>query len=111
ARRESHYGATVSDHPKAERWNFSMDTEEYWYSRLGRRFRIGKDEIASRAEHWLIDRLGASPEIRPLRDDPRISGLDYGDLDHHHGTRSRAEDPRLALEYNAMMLVAGELVD
>lgn len=105
------YGPDLDGAGSAERWNFGMDTEDAWFRNLGEQFKLSKGEIAFRAERWLIDRLGESPEMEPRRGDVRIESLDYGLIDNHHGSNPRVETPRLTLEYNALQLVAGELAD
>ena len=111
AERDSHYGAHETTTPGAERWHFDMDTDSYWFSRLGEHFQISSADVGFRAERWLIDRLGETPEPEPRWGDVRVSGVDYGARDNHHGSRPRIEEPRLTLEYNALHLVAGELID
>jgi len=93
------------------RWKFDMDTESYWFDIAGQVFRVGPGDFATRAERWLIDVLGESPERESWRSDPRIAERDYADINHHHGSLPRLESPSLALEYAAMHLVAGELLD
>jgi hypothetical protein len=98
------------DHESA-RWHFDMDTESYWFDFAGQMFRVGPGEVATRAERWLIDVLGESPERDSWRKDPRIAEREYAEINHHHGSLPRLESASLALEYAAMHLVAGELVD
>lgn len=110
--RESLYAAArPPDDEAGDRWHFDMDTESYWFSFLGRRFGLHESAIASRAETWLIDRLALSPDTDAGRDDSRLERLDYSAFGHHHGSVPRAESGRLAMEYHAMLLVAGELAD
>lgn len=110
AERGHHYNVRYGDYHQSEDWNFSLDVDDTWFSRLGEKFGKGKNEIAELARRWLIDVLGESYQSLPIRDDLRISQLDYGDLDLHHNSEPRAESVRVALEYYAMHLVAGELV-
>jgi hypothetical protein len=105
------YGLELEGAGSAKRWRFGMDTEDAWFQHLGEQFKLNKGEIAHRAERWLIDRLGESPEMEPRRGDVRIESLEYGLIDNHHGSNPRVETPRLTLEYNALQLVAGELAD
>jgi hypothetical protein len=92
-----------------ERFHFdSMDTLPNVYGPFGERFGLTVDEVAERAEAWIIDRLG----LTDLRvDDPRLQAMDYSARDNHHGSSPRGEDWRQMLEEHALQLVAGELCD
>jgi hypothetical protein len=94
---------------ETERFNFdSMDTLPYVYGPFGERFGLTVDEVAERAEAWIIDRLG----LADLRvDDPRLQAMDFSARDNHHGSSPRGEDWRQMLEEHALQLVAGELCD
>lgn len=87
-----------------------MDTLPYWYTPLGRRFDLGGDEIADLAEKWICDRWGffgrhAAESQRKRRD------RDWHLTRNDHGSLPIIEDGRTYLEYHAMLLVAGELID
>jgi hypothetical protein len=111
ATRGTHGAAWSHDEHGTERWHFSYDTERYWYGTLGERFSKSAGDIARRAEHWLIDVLGVQPTDKSRREDPRLNSLEYYEFDNSHGSQPRVESARLASEYHAMLLVAGELVD
>lgn len=87
-----------------------LDTLPYWYTPLGRRFNLGGDEIATLAENWICDRWGFFGRNVPQ---PKKRGRDR---DWHlatngHGSLPIIEEGRTYLEYHAMLLVAGELID
>lgn len=93
------------------RFDFNpMDTLPYWYTHLGRRFNLGGDEIATLAENWICDRWGFYgrnvPKLSKRRRD-RDSHL----AGHYKESLPVIEDGRTYLEYHAMLLVAGELID
>lgn len=93
------------------RFDFNpMDTLPYWYTPLGRRFNLGGDEIATLAEKWICDRWGFFghnvPQPRKKRRD-----RDWHLATNDHGSLPVIEEGRTYLEYHAMLLVAGELVD
>lgn len=111
AKRESHHVFGRGSHRTSRRWNFGMDIEEYWHAALAGTFGLTGADVAEAAETWLIDRLGESPEIADRPEDVRFKWLDYSATDTHHGSLTRAETHWLALEYNSLQLVAGELID
>jgi len=88
----------------------SIDTLPYWYSPLGRRFNLGGDEIATLAEKWICDRWGFFGRNVPQ---PRRRGRDrdWHLATNDHGSLPVIEEGRTYLEYHAMLLVAGELID
>lgn len=93
------------------RFDFNpMDTLPYWYSPLGRRFNLGGDEIAILAEKWICDRWGFFgrnvPQPRKRRRD-----REWHLATNDHGSLPVIEEGRTYLEYHAMLLVAGELID
>lgn len=111
ARKQSHHLGGGGPRRTESRWPFGMDTEDYWYAGLARRFDVGAATVAEAAERWLIDRLGESPQAGGRGEDTRIEDIDYSLRTNHHGSRPAVETRRTALEYHAMHLVAGELLD
>jgi hypothetical protein len=109
--REDWFHRTGSGHRNydTERFHFdSMDTLPYVYGPFGKRFGLTVDEVAERAEGWIIDRLG----LTDLRiDDPRLQAMDFTARHNRHGSSPRGEDWRQMLEEHALQLVAGELCD
>jgi hypothetical protein len=89
----------------------SMDTLPYWYAPLGRRFGINADAVAAQAETWICDRWGIfgnqAWEVRRRR----FSDRDWGLASNRHGSLPTIESYQLYLEYHAMHLVAGQLID
>lgn len=105
-------GRHLSDTRSHEgRFDFNaLDTLPYWYAPLGRRFNLGGDEVAVLAENWICDRWGFFG-----RNVPQPGGRRH-DRDWHltrndHGSLPIIEEGRTYLEYHAMLLVAGELID
>lgn len=93
------------------RFDFNpMDTLPYWYSPLGRRFNLGGDEIATLAENWICDQWGFFKQKRPQFSKKR-SDRDWHLATNDHGSLPVIEEGRTYLEYHAMLLVAGELID
>lgn len=93
------------------RFDFNpLDTLPYWYAPLGRRFALGGDDIAALAESWLCDRWGffgwnvTQPRKSRQNRDWHLTRNDHGSL-------PIIEEGKTYLEYHAMLLVAGELVD
>jgi hypothetical protein len=89
----------------------SMDTLPYWFGPLGQVFDRGSQEIADRAEVWIVDRLGFTNDDwwrdqRELRREGR-----WQEMHNDHGTIPVLEAFRIYLEYHSMLLVAGEIVD
>lgn len=105
------YGRGGSGDGDQLRLQYGIDTLPYWFGPLGVRFAVGVDEVASMAEAWIIDELGAQGERDSNRDDPRLGLLDWGDYSDRQGSLPRAETPRLTFDYHAMLLVAGQLAD
>lgn len=94
------------------RYDFDgMDTIPYWYAPVASIFDIPVDEIADRAERWILDTWGFGrddwrTDARELRDE-RVSER----MSHRHGSIPPEESLRLYLEHHAMMVTAGELLD
>jgi hypothetical protein len=88
-----------------------MDTIPYWYAPLARVFGVEVDAIAERAERWILDEWSRSEDdwmtdARELRDE-----RSYRQMHNDHGSIPPEENLRLYLEYHAMLVTAGELVD
>jgi hypothetical protein len=88
-----------------------MDVEQYWFGSLGQYFREPQNDMLRRGERCIVDVLEVPTAIRPRRDDARIANVEYAEIDTHHGSSPTVEDRRTAVEYCALMLAAGELVD
>lgn len=111
AERRSHHGRTGSGNRGLERLHFGIDTLPYWYGPLGARFGLGPDDVARLAEEWIIDRLALAGLRSSDERDPRLANLDYSEFSDHHGTLPRVESAQLTIDYHAMLLVAGALLD
>ena len=93
------------------RFDFNpMDTLPYWYTPLGRRFNLCGDEIATLAEKWICDRWGFFGH-NVLQSRKRHRDRDWHLATNGHGSLPVIEEGRTYLEYHAMLLVAGELID
>jgi hypothetical protein len=95
-------------------WRFRldpMDTLPYWYAPLAHVFGAEVEDVARRAERWIVDEWGRSDDDwlwdrRELRDEGS-----YEQMSNGHGRVPPVEGLRVYLEYHAMFLAAGELVD
>lgn len=93
------------------RFDFNtLDTLPYWYAPLGRRFNLGGDEVAVLAENWICDRWGFFGHHVP-QPGGRRHDRDWHLTRNDHGSLPIIEEGRTYLEYHAMLLVAGELID
>jgi len=113
ARREpgSNHTADAGDRD-ITRFHFdTLDTTRYWYEPLARVFGISADEITRRADTWVTDRWGRTHQ--ECYHDPRVlhHEHDYHLVRNDHGSRPIIETLRTYLEYHAMLVVAGELID
>ncbi|MDQ4144432.1 MAG: hypothetical protein M3198_11935 [Actinomycetota bacterium] len=89
----------------------TMDTTRYWYEPLGQVFGMPTGEIVRRADRWVTDVWGRTND--ECRSDPR---RDRDDYDWHLVRNDHGEQPLVELldsylEYHAMLVVAGELLD
>lgn len=87
-----------------------MDTIPYWYEPLANVFGVDTSEVVKLADAWVVDEMGASEAT--WWNDPRelIEGA-YHDTRNDHGSMPRIEIMRTYLEFHAMQIVAGRLVD
>lgn len=88
-----------------------MNTIPYWYEPLGQHFGLDGHDIADRAEPWIVDVFGFTQkdtwnDRRELRDRNSLS-----DNMNDHGSMPSRESLQHHLEFHAMLLVAGQLVD
>jgi hypothetical protein len=100
------------DRREARRFHFNaMDTIPYWYAPFAERFGLTAQDIIVRAERWIVDEFGFSDDL--VRHERDAAGVRYRWEETHndHGSLPRVEDLRTYLEYHAMLLVGGELVD
>ncbi|MGW7307266.1 NACHT domain-containing protein [Streptomyces sp. NPDC054835] len=89
----------------------ATDTLPYWFTPLAQVFEIGVEDVSERAERWIVDEWQLSEDdwmtdVRELRDEETA-----GRMMHRHGVIPPEESLQLYMEYHAMMLAAGELVD
>jgi hypothetical protein len=88
-----------------------MDTTRYWYEPLARVFALPTDDITRRADRWVTDQWGRTDE-ECRRDTRRLRHeRDWYLLRNDHGSSPFIETLRTYLEYHAMLVVAGELID
>ena len=88
-----------------------LDTIRYWFDPLGDVFGITAHDVELRADQWVTDQLGYDNNI--VRADRPTFGnrYNYRDYNNDHGIQPRVENLRTHLEWHAMFLVAGELID
>lgn len=89
----------------------ATDTLPYWFTPLARVFGVDVADVSERAERWIVDEWQLSTDdwmtdVRELRDEGTA-----GRMMHRHGSIPPEEGLHLYMEYHAMMLAAGELVD
>jgi hypothetical protein len=110
-RRERRHARVPNDRETGWRFDFdSWDTLHYWYEPLADVFGVPQAEVTRRAERWIVDVWKANNDSwwtdpRELRDNS------YRYTHNDHGTTPRIEIMRTYLEYHAMQLAAGEMVD
>ena len=93
----------------SERFHFGMtDTLPYIYGPFGARFGLDVEEICTRAETWILDRLGLADQDGR---DPRLDRYHHNASYATHGALPRVESWHEMLETHALQLVAGELCD
>ena len=94
------------------RFNFdSLDTTRYWYAPLAQVFGIAADEITRRADRWVTDVWGRTTDETYHEGRRQRYEREWHLTHNDHGTRPLIETLRTYLEYHAMLVVAGELVD
>ena len=99
------------DRPGA-RFRFdSMDTIPYWYEPLGKLFGLSAQDVANKAERWIVDEFGFDTETVNKKGAILRDRYEWEQLMNDHGAQPAIEDLRTYLEYHAMLLVAGELLD
>ena len=106
---------SIDDHQSDsddDRYYFGLDLPDYWFSPLGRAFGISSKEIERRVlkvvrSKWQEAAAGAWVE------DPRWKAGLYEGMDTHHsqGGYPRTENLSFYHAYNAMMELAGDLID
>ncbi|HVM34087.1 MAG TPA: hypothetical protein VM784_01960 [Actinomycetota bacterium] len=100
------------DRRESPRFHFNpMDTVPYWYEPLAERFGLRARDIIVRAERWIVDEFGFSDDMVRQERDALGSRYRWQDTHNDRGSLPRIEDFRTYLEYHAMLLVGGELVD
>jgi hypothetical protein len=105
-------GGGRSDGRENARFHFDMmDILPYWYEPFGRVFGLGTDEVAARAEHWIVDVLAFSvDEVRAesMEKDRRYR---WEQTHNDHGSHAPVEDLRSYAQYHGLQLAAGALID
>lgn len=89
----------------------SMDTMPYWFEPLGRVFDRGAHEVADRAEGWIVDRLGFTDKDWWTDQRELSREAQWQEMRNDHGSIPVLETLHSYLEYHAMLLAAGEIVD
>ncbi|OHV47811.1 hypothetical protein BCD48_17525 [Pseudofrankia sp. BMG5.36] len=110
--RSAHHEGSDRRVSASRRYDFDeLDTLPYWFGPLARVFDVPVDTVAEFAEDWIVDRerLGQEDwyaDARELRDE-----RNWERTTHRQGALPPEESLRLYLEYHAMMVAAGQLVD
>ena len=89
----------------------STDTIPYWFDPLAHVFGINTREIETHADRWITTILGYDNETVRADRERFWSRFDYGDISNNHGAQPRVEDLQTYLEWHAMFLSAGQLID
>ncbi|MPR31822.1 hypothetical protein [Salmonirosea aquatica] len=94
----------------AERFHFDpFDVEDYWFRRLGDVFCQTSGTIATLAEKWICDRWNFAEDDCNKNWD-YLNRYEYG-LTHFHKSEAIVDSLKTYLTQNALMCVAGELVN
>jgi hypothetical protein len=95
---------------KAGRFSFPFDVPEYWFAALARVFDVGNDEVAERAEKWIVDKWGYTDG--DWWKDPRELGGRYERrlATRHQSGAPEVETLHIYLAYHAMLCAAGEMI-
>jgi len=89
----------------------TMDTVRYWYQHLAELFALPTAEIVQRADRWITEVWGRTNEECTL-DLGRLAARNSWQLmSNDHGSDPTVENLQTYLEYHAMLVVAGELLD
>jgi hypothetical protein len=89
-----------------------MDTIPYWYRPLAERVGLPTEEIVQRALQWIEDRFGFNQANTGKEHDlAQVPRYEWSDHYTRQGAIPPVEDLDSYLEYHAMLLVAGELLD
>jgi hypothetical protein len=89
-----------------------MDVVPYWYTPLAEAFDgVGLADVMRRADTWISDRWGRSSD--ETWRDPRVHQHEHswGLISADHGSLPIVETLQKYLEYHALQMVAGELLD
>lgn len=89
----------------------SMDTVPYWYEPFARIFGVTTNQVVRMADAWVTDKWGFSNDDH--RNDPRRrdSDNDWYLTSNRQGSMPLVESTGMYIEYHALQVVAGELVD
>lgn len=88
----------------------TVDTLPYWFRPLGEVFGLTSAEVAERAEEWICDRWGYQ-DVDQMADARRLQDSRYEDTSNRHGSVPTVETLHTYLEFNAMLCVAGALIE
>lgn len=95
---------------KARRFSFPFDVPEYWFAALARVFDVGNNEVAERAEKWIVDKWGYT-DGDWWQDYRELGGRYERRLATRHQSGAPAvETLHIYLAYHAMLCAAGEMI-
>ena len=101
-----------TDRRENARFHFDMmDILPYWYEPFGRVFGLGAEEVAERAEHWIVDVLAFSDDEVRTESKEKDSRYRWERTQNDHGSAAQVEDLRSYAQYHGLQLAAGALID
>jgi hypothetical protein len=91
----------------------TMDTIRYWYERPAGLFGLDMESFLDLAEAWVHGRWGYGEETSHWIREPRLRRIQQEErhVSNRHGGRPMVERLSTYLEWTAMMLVVGELIE
>lgn len=89
----------------------TMDTVRYWYQHLAELFALPTEAIVQRADRWISEVWGCTNEKCTLDYGRMAERSSWQLMSNDHGSDPTVENLQTYLEYHAMLVVAGELLD
>lgn len=97
---------------KAATFDFDhMDTVRYWYRDLAELFGLPTSAIVERADRWISEVWARTNEECTLDYGRIAQSTSWQLMSNDHGRDPTVENLQTYLEYHAMLVVAGELID
>lgn len=89
----------------------TMDTVRYWYQPLAELFGLPTAAVAQRADRWISEVWGLTNDECRLDYGRTAERSSWQLMSNDHGSDPTVENLQTYLEYHAMLVVAGELLD